>query len=105
MLRSTAIYAFGALLVAAVPTWVQDFGVYTSVFVGLITAVTVLYKHASSLARHAKSEIIEDAREAMAPELNKLADTLTRLVERMDDVELALNQVDEALEAQRNPGG
>jgi hypothetical protein len=84
---AVAVYLSGAAFVATVPAWLQDVGVYTSVFVGVVGALLLVGRHVRILFLFLEREVIHDAREALAPELAKLSDAISDLTDRVAQLE------------------
>lgn len=81
------VYISGAAVVAAVPTWVQDIGVYTSVFAGVVGALLIVGRHLRKLFQFLEREVINEARESIAPELNKMTEAIAGLTDRIERLE------------------
>lgn len=81
------VYLFGAAIVATVPAWLQDIGVYTSVFVGVAGALLLIGRHVRRLFLFLEREVIHETRESLIPELHKLAESVNDLGSRVDRLE------------------
>ncbi len=87
MIKSAVIVIGGAFVVAAVPNWVKDIGIYAGVITGVITAVSLIWRHLRGGALYVKHDLVQDVREALSPELLGISKRLEEIEFRVIELE------------------